>query len=575
MANFGSIVSSVTVTGTGAPVLSNSPTFITPALGTPVSGIATNLTGTASGLTSGNVTTNANLTGAVTSSGNATSLGSFSSSNLSTALSDKTGTGITVFSTSPTLTTAALGSSTATTQTPSDNSTKIATTAYVDSAVLGQNFKEACKYASIAVLPSIVYANGSSGVGATLTGVALAAISLDSSSPSVNDRVLIKNQTSSFQNGIYTVTATGSGIAVFVLTRSLDANQTGEFKTGDSVFITAGATLASTTWAYTGVDSPVIGTDSITYVQSAGQGSFTSGNGITITGNSIAIDTSVTIDKTTIQTLTNKTLASPVLTAPALGTPASGIATNLTGTAAGLTAGTVTTNANLTGDVTSVGNASTLAAVNSNVGTFGSATQASVVTVNAKGLVTAASNTTVTPAIGSVTGFGTGVATALAVNVGTSGAFVTNGGALGTPSSGTMTNVTGVPAAAVLSGTFGTGSYTIDTRLTIPQILNSDNAIAASANAATVTRANRNNVVTNNSAAGITITLSTTGAAAGDMVLVQSLPSSNVAQTITWINTEISDVTPSANLNASTTSPRTDGFKWNALTSKWRCLASA
>ena len=51
-----------------------SPTLTTPALGTPASGVATNLTGTASGLTSGNVTTNANLTGGVTSSGNATTV---------------------------------------------------------------------------------------------------------------------------------------------------------------------------------------------------------------------------------------------------------------------------------------------------------------------------------------------------------------------------------------------------------------------------------------------------------------------------------------------------------------------
>ena len=51
-----------------------SPTLTTPALGTPASGVATNLTGTASNLTSGNVTTNANLTGDVTSSGNATTI---------------------------------------------------------------------------------------------------------------------------------------------------------------------------------------------------------------------------------------------------------------------------------------------------------------------------------------------------------------------------------------------------------------------------------------------------------------------------------------------------------------------
>lgn len=51
-----------------------SPTLTTPALGTPASGVATNLTGTAAGLTAGTVTTNANLTGDVTSSGNATTL---------------------------------------------------------------------------------------------------------------------------------------------------------------------------------------------------------------------------------------------------------------------------------------------------------------------------------------------------------------------------------------------------------------------------------------------------------------------------------------------------------------------
>ena len=81
-------------------------------LGTPSSGTATNLTGTASGLTAGNVTTNANLTGAVTSVGNATSLGSFTSAQLATALTDETGSGASVFATSPTLVTPILGTPT-------------------------------------------------------------------------------------------------------------------------------------------------------------------------------------------------------------------------------------------------------------------------------------------------------------------------------------------------------------------------------------------------------------------------------------------------------------------------------
>ncbi len=53
-----------------------------------------------------------------------------------------------------------------------------------------------------------------------------------------------------------------------------------------------------------------MGTDPITFAQTAGQGSFTAGNGISITGVSIAIDTSITVDKTTAQSLTNKTITS-------------------------------------------------------------------------------------------------------------------------------------------------------------------------------------------------------------------------------------------------------------------------
>jgi hypothetical protein len=104
-------------TGSGALVFANSPTLVTPALGTPSALVGTNITGTASGLTAGSVTTNANLTGAITSTGNATSLGSFSSSNLAGALTDETGTGSAVFATSPTLVTPILGTPTSATLT--------------------------------------------------------------------------------------------------------------------------------------------------------------------------------------------------------------------------------------------------------------------------------------------------------------------------------------------------------------------------------------------------------------------------------------------------------------------------
>jgi len=70
--------------------------------------------GNGSGITGITSTTNANLTGAVTSVGNATSLGSFTSLQLLNALTDETGTGANVFATSPTLVTPTLGVASAT-----------------------------------------------------------------------------------------------------------------------------------------------------------------------------------------------------------------------------------------------------------------------------------------------------------------------------------------------------------------------------------------------------------------------------------------------------------------------------
>lgn len=204
------------------------------------------------------------------------------------------------------------GSPTTTTQTAADNSTKIATTAYVDSAVLAQNYKEAVRVATTANLVG-VYLNGASGVGATFTYTATGTDVIDGVTLVLNDRVLLKNQTSDFQNGIYTVTLAGALGIAGILTRATDANQSTEYKTGDSVFVTAGTTLTSTTWAYTGIDNPTMGTTSLTYVQVAGQGAFTGGTGITITGTSIAIDTAVTVDKTTAQTLSSKTLTAPII----------------------------------------------------------------------------------------------------------------------------------------------------------------------------------------------------------------------------------------------------------------------
>ena len=135
----------------------------------------------------------------------------------------------------------------------------------------------------------------------------------------------------------------------------------------------------------------------------------------------------------------------------------------------------------------------------------------------------------------------------------------------------TLTNKS-IVASQITTGTFGTGAYTMDTRLTVPQILNTPATITVTTNAGTVTRANRINNFTNSSAAAMTITMSTTSATDGDIVMVSILDFSAVAQTITWVNTENSDVSVPATSNGSTTLPRTVGFKWNSATSKWRCM---
>jgi hypothetical protein len=104
--------------------------------------IAGNITGNAAtattATTSGTVTTNANLSGHITSIGNSAVLGSFTSTNLASALSDETGTGSTVFNISPIFTGAPIlpTGTVAVTQMSGDNTTAIATTAYSDAATV-------------------------------------------------------------------------------------------------------------------------------------------------------------------------------------------------------------------------------------------------------------------------------------------------------------------------------------------------------------------------------------------------------------------------------------------------------
>lgn len=142
-----------------------------------------------------------------------------------------------------------------------------ATKNYVDTAIAGLDWKAACRLATAAALPTNTYSNGSSGVGATLTGVSFGALSVDGTTVVVGDRVLVKNEVTTANNGIYVVTTVGAVATLFVLTRATDYNQTSEIQAGDAVFITAGSTLLDTAWVMTTTGTITVGTTAIVFTQ--------------------------------------------------------------------------------------------------------------------------------------------------------------------------------------------------------------------------------------------------------------------------------------------------------------------
>lgn len=132
-------------------------------------------------------------------------------------------------------------------------------------AAQAQNWKPGANYATAAALPTVVYANGTNGIGATLTKSTAGALSVDGGSPTVGMRVIVKDQVSTLQNGIYVVTVAGSGAAAFVLTRATDFDKSTEILAGDACYCISGTANAGKTFGVTSAGSPVLGTDAITF----------------------------------------------------------------------------------------------------------------------------------------------------------------------------------------------------------------------------------------------------------------------------------------------------------------------
>lgn len=251
------------------------------------------------------------------------------SAQLAAAVSDETGSGSLVFATSPTLVTPTLGAALATSITATavagslllaaaagnnnvnltptgtgtvdvggkritsladpSQATDAATKQYVDAVKTGLNVKDAVRIATTANLTA-TYNNNTTGVGATLTNSGTqAALVIDSQPLVVGDRVLVKDQTATLQNGIYTVTTVGTVSTNWVLTRATDFDNSvaGEIGGGDFVFVQEGTINADNGYVVTTDGTITVGTTGITWVQFSGAGSVVAGDGLTKSGNTL------------------------------------------------------------------------------------------------------------------------------------------------------------------------------------------------------------------------------------------------------------------------------------------------
>ena len=182
--------------------------------------------------------------------------------------------------------------SVAVTQDPT-SALQLATKQYVDAVAEGLHVHAACAAATTGTLASITggtvtYNNGTAGVGATLT-LSVALTVLDGYTLLNGDRVLVKNEATQANNGIYTW-ATGG----LVLTRATDFDTAAEMASGDFTFVINGTLYANTGWVQTDPVT-IVGTSPVTWIQFSGAGAYTAGTGLTLTGTQFSItNTAVT-----------------------------------------------------------------------------------------------------------------------------------------------------------------------------------------------------------------------------------------------------------------------------------------
>ena len=146
--------------------------------------------------------------------------------------------------------------------------TSLATKEYVDAVKVGLDFKDSVRVASTATV-------NISSAPAAIDGVTL----------SSDDRVLLKNQSTGSQNGIYLFNGSGSA-----MTRATDADADAEVTAGMFVFVEEGTANADNGYVLTTDGSITVGSTSLTFTQFSGAGQIVAGDGLLKSGNTLSVN---------------------------------------------------------------------------------------------------------------------------------------------------------------------------------------------------------------------------------------------------------------------------------------------
>ena len=316
------------------------------------------------------------------------------------------------------------------------NSTDIANKAYVDATSQGLSFKQPANFTTTGNI--------------TLSGLAVQANGDWTATLTDGNRILVKNQTSGAENGIYLASATG-------WTRSLDANTWDEIVAA-YLFVISGTVWSGSSWVDTNQTGGTLGTTPVTFVQFSNNAIYTAGTGLTLAGFQFSI--------TPVGTAGTYGSASSI---PVFVTNASGQVTSVTNTSIAIaanqiTSGTIDT-ARISGSYTGITGVGTLTAGTWNASTIGVAYGGSGATTFTAGYLKAngtnAFTTVASIPSSDITGLGT-MSTQNANAVAITGGTITGlSSPLDVPSGGT--------GAATLTGYVkGTGTSALTASTTIP-----------------------------------------------------------------------------------------------------------